>query len=1102
MTKLKEDATESAEVSVPAAIERCRRLFSGRGVFVGIRSEAGGSGVVGKLVNSSTETALVEFFDAPTSQPRTEEFAAAALEPVTLPEQTRLYHFNEAVQAWEVGRLLDDHGTSQLVRFPNGQTRHLPVSDVFVRSGAPIDDPTAFLAAKITETPRFADARSAFVRSVVAQRAASMGMSALLSSAIELEAHQVEVVRRVLQDPIQRYLLADEVGLGKTVEAGVLIRQCFLDGGPDTQVVVLAPASLVPQWRAELSTKFFLRERLDSSLHVLSLSEERQVLRRLATATMLVIDEAHHLRREADASNVALFDRVAAAAAMLDRVLLISATPALHNTRGFLDMLHLLDPQTYGLEDEAALRERIEKRQALAEIVASLTPDNALYLDFTLDQLVALFPHDGLLQDQVEKLRTLSDAMPAEIDPEFVEALGKVRAHLSEVYRLHRRILRHRRRSVGGLTPERAGAQVIDYGSAETADLVGELEAWRVEDLASAGANNPAELQRCEKIFRERLSRHFEHPWVRERAPLSGGDRGSRIAARLGTPEAFQARLAALVEALGPLLGARRQFIVFCSDIATADHLAQGLAQALGVSVDRHSPDDMGWEAFSADMTRPILVCDRRAEEGLNLQGGRKSVVHWDLPLDPNRIEQRLGRADRYGSGDAVKSLVLRCTSDPYEAAWIDYLNKGLRVFSRSVASLQYLIDDTLRGLGPAVLEGGAEAFADLAHTSAGADGLIEREILNLDQQDALDALGTPSSDFVDALSEVDEDWRTSGRDAAGWIETTLLFQRARERLDPAGDGTETPFRYSYSTEQRHTLVPLEAFFAHCREAIDTAPTSHRTRSVQTYPLAYRRRTALSRHGRGLQTHLLRYGDPFLSGIYDIAQTDDRGRSTAMWRYMPDYKGGSIADVFFRFDFIVQSDTAGALDVLGAAERLTPAATAAILRRGDMALAPSFHTLWLDGELRQVDDPGLLARLAEAYRPEASDQGGRDYNLNAQRWRNLARLDVPALAYWTELCRAARCSAESWLRRLPSLTHRLEAAARDTATADYGRLAQLRTRAKRTGDASEEAEWRIEQDLSQVLLTGIRQPIVRLDGVLAAFLSADARAIPVVNARP
>jgi ATP-dependent helicase HepA len=1046
------------------------------------------------------ERALVEFFDAPTNQPRTEEFAAAALEPITLPEQTRLYHFNEAVQAWEIGRLLDDHGASQLVKFPNGQTRHLPVSDVFVRSGVPIEDPMPFLAAKITETPRFADARSAFVRSIVAQRGASMGMSALLSSGIELEAHQVEVVRRVLQDPIQRYLLADEVGLGKTVEAGLLIRQCFLDGGPESQVLVLAPASLVPQWRAELTAKFFLGGRLDSSLHVLSLSEESEVLRRLATATMLVVDEAHHLRRGGDLNRVALYDRIANAATTLDRVLLISATPSLHNTRGFLEMLHLLDPLTYDLKDEATLRELIEKRQALAEIVASLTPDNALYLDHSLDQLTTLFPQDALLLGEVDKLRSLSDAMPADDDPDFVEALGKVRAHLSEVYRLHRRILRHRRRSVGGLTPERAGAQVIDYSSAETADLVGEIEAWRVEDLAPM-VNGPAELDNRVEIFHERLSRHFEHRWTPEpTAPESRRDRGSRIASRLGSAEAFQARLAALADALRPLLGARRQFIVFCSDIATADHLAEGLRQALGVRIDRHNRHETGWEAFGSDASRPILVCDRRAEEGLNLQGGRKSVVHWDLPLDPNRIEQRLGRADRYGSGDAVKSLILRCASDSYEAAWIQYINEGLRVFSRSVASLQYLIDDTMRALGPALLEGGAEALADLTEASASADGSIEREIRKLDQQDALDALGAPASDFVDALSELDEDWRTLARDAAGWIETTLLFRHAREHPEEVDENVESPFRYEYATQQQHTLVPLQAFFTYCREAIAT-PTSHRTRSVRTYPLAYRRRTALSRHGRERQTRLLRYGDPFLSGIYDMAQVDDRGRSTAVWRFMPDYKGEGLADVFFRFDFIVQADVAAGLDVLAAAKRLTPAAAAAIRRRGDMALAPSFHTLWLDGELRPVDDPVLLARLATPYRADAVDQGGRDYNLNPQRWRNLSRLDVSALADWTELCRAARRIAEDSLRRRPALTQDLEAAARGAAAVDYGRLAQLRTRAERTGYASEQAECRLEQDLSEVLLAGIRQPLIRLDGVLAAFLSGEPRAISVVDAR-
>jgi ATP-dependent helicase HepA len=1064
-------------------------------MFVSVRTSNGVVRGLAKLVGRAGDRASVEFFDAPTLPPRVEEVNPTLVDPITLPGQTRLYHFNERLQAWRTGRLIDDHGDSQLVKFPNGQSAILPMADVFVRCGAPVADPTPFLAAKITETPRFADARSAFVRSVVAQRGASMGMSALLSSAIELEAHQVEVVRRVLQDPIQRYLLADEVGLGKTIEAGILIRQCFLDGGAETHVVVLAPAALASQWRAELATKFFLGERLDSSLHVLSLDQEQQVLHHLANATMLVIDEAHHLRREG--SRASLFDHVAAAAARLDRVLLLSATPALHNTRGFLEMLHLLDPQTYGLDDELALRARIESRQALAEIVASLTPDNMLYLDHSLDQLVDLFPHDALLQGQISTLRTLSDAMPAEDDPDFVAALGRVRAHLSEVYRLHRRILRHRRRSVGGLTPNRAGAEVFEYVSAEAADLMAEFDAWRVEDLAQNGGS-AMERAAHAGLFRERLGRHFEHA-LQPASRSFGADRGNRVAARLGGIEAFRARLSALIEALRPRLGPRRQFIVFCSDPASADHLTHGLAEALSVPVDRHDPAAAsGWNAFGTDSNRPILICDRRAEEGLNLQGGHKTIVHWDLPLDPNRIEQRLGRADRYGSGEQVGSLLLRCAGDPYEAAWIDYLNAGLQVFSRSIASLQYLIDDTLRDLGPALLEGGAEAFVDLTQASTGPDGLIDREIRNLDQQDALDALGTPPSTFVDALSDIDDNWRVLERDAAVWLETTLMLRRVRERTEI--EGPEALFRYEYVTQQSHTLVPLDAFFAHCRDAIDVRPAPQRSRAVRTYPQAYRRRTVLSRQGRDLQTRLLRYGDPLLSGIYDLARADDRGRSTAMWRYVPTHRAETLAEVFFRFDFVVDADIEAALQVLRAAGRLTPAAAAAIRRRSDMALAPTFHTLWLDAELCEVVQVDRLAMLAAPYRHEAMDGAGRDYNLNPQRWRNVTRLELPALADWGELCRTARRNAEEELRRRPALTKDLDAAARATAAVDYGRLAQMRTRAERTGEGAESAEFKVETTLSEALLAGVRQPVVRLDGVLAVFLSGDLRALPIVDA--
>src|SRR5690606_24507626 len=97
------------------------------------------------------------------------------VERITLSVQTRVYHFDVAKGAWEIGRLLDDHGDSQLIQFPNRATKHLPAEAVFVRWDRPIEDPTPLLANRINESPRFSDTRSAFVRSQMRQRAASLG---------------------------------------------------------------------------------------------------------------------------------------------------------------------------------------------------------------------------------------------------------------------------------------------------------------------------------------------------------------------------------------------------------------------------------------------------------------------------------------------------------------------------------------------------------------------------------------------------------------------------------------------------------------------------------------------------------------------------------------------------------------------------------------------------------------------------------------------------------------------------------------------------------------------------------------------------------------
>ncbi len=1028
--------------------------------------------------------------------------------PFELPEQTRVYYYNSSLGFWEIGRLIDDHGATLYVKFPNGSNRIVKAVDAFVRWAQPIVDPTPFLGGKINETPMFSDCRSGFVRSLISQRAATFGMSALASSAIELEAHQIEVVRRVLQDPVQRYLLADEVGLGKTIEAGILIRQCFLDGGDDAQVIVIVPEALVPQWRNELATKFFLGHLLDKSLQVVALSDAAEIRSHLNGASMLVIDEAHHLTSRRMTTDVSLYEDLATAAQRIERVLLLSATPALHNERGFLEMLHLLDPHTYALDDEAGFRKRIASRQALAEIVAGLTPDNVLFIDEPLDQLVALFPGDEVLQSHASDLRGVTDAMPAEDDPILASSIARLRAHVSEVYRLHRRILRHRRRSISGLTPDRAGAIIFDYRSDESASLASAIEDWRFRETVSLGSDSQTKAATDRgRVLLQLLERQLQYPrsgsgsvgFLARQTHLLGDVERFKAASRLlGDPDIFEARFEALVAAMKPLLGSRQQFVIFCSDARTADAIAAELPSRLGVVVDRHDPSDEAWLRFNSDPSRPVLVCDRRAEEGLNLQGGRKIIVHYDLPLNPNRVEQRLGRADRYGSGDAIRSVMLNCLDNPLEGAWIAYLDRGLRVFDRSIASLQYLIEETTRGLGATIFSEGLEAITDLTEESAGEAGSIDREMKNIDQQDSLDALGIPSSDMLDLLTDVDEDWEQMEQDASAWIEQTLQFARVGEPMDTTNPKEARSFRYRYATHGQHTLVPLETFYTNCKSSVDRTSAATINRVIRTVPMSYRRRTALGALGRSVGTRLLRYGDSFVTGMWSITQADDRGRSTAMWRYLPGYQSHGPADLFFRFDYVIEADVTAGVEFLANSGRGGPAAAAAVRRRGDMALAPFQRTIWLDRELQLVTEAPLLRKLNGAYRPKASFDGERDFNLNPKRWRNMMRLDVPEQSNWSGICDAARIKSEASLRALPSFTTNIGAALSRVIEVDLGRLGQLRARADRSARASDAADLSLETGLSEHLTRGIRSPTIHLDAILACFVSGDATTTAMV----
>ena len=1081
------------------------------GGFVRIRQSPWVEFGVGKLVSDDAGIGVVRYFDHPDDpDPPHARVELAHIQPVQLPAQSRIYRLDELSSRWQVGRVLDGEGSNLLVQFPNKKIATVPVSELEIRWRRPIRSLITFLVRQATETPRFSDARSLFMREVTRQRAACLGMSALLSSSIQLTDYQHKVIKRVLQDPVQRYLLADEVGLGKTIEAGVLVRQFILDNPQTAQVLVVVPASLVDQWRAELIRKFNLDVWMDESLRVVASNDLSELNRCIATAGMLVIDEAHHLSTDEDENGVSLFSLVCQYAPSVTAMLLLSATPALTDTQGFLRVLHLLDPVVFPLDDLVGFKRRIESRQFIAELVAGLVPENALVMEDDLDRLMVAFQDDVLLQARVAHLRPIVQGLPEEDDEEFIEALDAVRTHIAETYKLHRRILRNRRRSFPWATPKRSGLRRVTYTcqiQGQRHAAIEELRLMLVNDAVTSSldrfllqyAIQPTRVDSLEQLLRSQTG-----------ALPESLAQASRVDAWSCQSREQESRLKALsLEVQSQLHVAQAQVAVFCDQAETADEVFESLKALLRNQVVRHrvrdrdefddldpdserlEPED--WRRFMRDPEGcRVLVCDYSAEEGLNLHGGRKVVIHFDFPASPNRVEQRLGRFDRFGSGNAIESVAIVCSNDPDELAWVDCLERGFEVFEQSVASLQYLVDEAMQLLPLQWMGQGTAALVELEKALAGPAGQMARERRRIDQQDTLDSLGAKPDDSFEELESADGDWKVWGKAFRELSEKALQLARVTVPWRAALPQGEEVFRIRYATSGgAPTLFPLSVFVSDFLGTLDTEAPGANTRNLLSYPYSLRRNTALSKDGQARRVRPLRFGDPLVEALLSFCQTDDRGRVFAVWRHWPGYSAmdGSGNDLFFRFDFLVEADLAEG-DPSGGASGMT--LSRALRRRVDGCFAPQFITVWVGVDRAAVPQPPDY--LTTPYRSKAdSIESGRDFNLNPSRWNHLStRDDVPWLQDWGRVCQQAQDDALAHVQGLRIVQDQIAGAQRLLNEQLQMRTAYLQNRiARLSGFAkqAEEAELVAELDRHEQLMAAITRPRFRLDVVGAVFLS-------------
>lgn len=1054
---------------------------------------------VGKVLSISESKAVVEYFVSIGKRIQ-ETLSLNWLKEITLQRHTRCYLWSEDQEFWQIGRIAtwhdDDHRYE--VHLPDKGVCYATEAEVYVRCDLPIEDPTEVLIMKGQETPFFHARRSAFVRCLIEQRAVSHGMPGLFSANIDLYPHQVEVVRRVLEDPIQRYLLADEVGLGKTIEAGVILRQYLLDE-PDGQALVVVPRPLLKQWQQELETKFHLTNEVK-----LLTVEDLPSYRCDTLPGFLILDEAQHIAAMAESTAprqqecFAICQRLAH---RVDRLLLLSATPALNHEQTFLAMLHLLDPVTYHLEDVTGFKERVRLRQDIGRILLSFKENAPSFvLKMSLGKLRSFFAQDLRLLALTEQLEPLLSS-PEMDSTKRERVIRAIRTHVSDTYRLHRRMLRNRRDAVEDVLLNQSQATLqVEYDLDERSPTVHEyLDEWRVRAIGATGGEDDPYYQQLRQVFLllfstsgtwltilewtilARLNNHASPALVQELG-------AEAVDLLLSTPqfsgetEILQALLDTLqqppqegdrIEHLQMVLknciknaGQKSpKVVVFTSFTRTCQEIVRQLAATfgkkaiatyqIGQSIDAVEENT---SQFRDDPNCCVLVCDASGEEGHNLQFS-DWIIHFDLPLLPNRLEQRNGRLNRIGRNRLLQFVIFAGadTSDSIQGTWFELLNSGFKIFQESIASLQFFVDRRLPELEATLFQSGAYGLAQAVQLIGDE---ITAEKVSIDEQNALDeidALEENAAQYFQALDDYDARHQNIQQTVEGWICQTLKFRSHQDE--------DVPEIVCYKRSPE-TLVPANDLIKYFRGYINQ-------------PGTYQRRKALQHP----DATLYRIGEGLVETLNEYIHWDDRGQAFALWRHDETWSPVEGTEwVGFRLDYVIETDLTP-VDEVFQQYRWERANQLALRRRMDAIFPPMVETIFLDTRMNSVNAPHLLKILQRPYSKKRRPT--HDYSLSKSKVQVID--EFVSRDDWAKLCRTSSEQSVSLLRQRPDFCDRCQHHAAQAERQLGDRLEQLQLRLERqfqTGDDTSLAqEVEIERTLKQILVDGIRHPHIRLDSV-------------------
>lgn len=573
---------------------------------------------------------------------------------------------------------------------------------------------------------------------------ATYGFRVLAGCRAFLLPHQISTVARCFETTPVRYMLADEVGLGKTIEACSIL-SILASENQNLRVLIIVPSALVSQWQNELHYKYGLDAAVASPRSSICLLPMEDISKSLLVFSMhwdlAIVDETHRLL-----ANDAWYSRVQNLSRRATHILLLSATPIQDRNEEYRRLLALLSPEQYetmSAERFSWMVKRQKRIQKSANLLLGYLERYDEYTEIVLDDLNNI-------------VETLEDAafekMVKEIDLSSEDkGLSKVKqalAYICENYRIERRVIRNRRQLISERMAQRT-LRAIPYSPLSLNENYNEIGAIQ-NTLAYLADNGEDDEEYVTETAIPLLSALFSSPWAFEDAlhklRIDDGilldsaaawrrqaeNEHSLVNVALDEdPDLIKGRLMTAMNYIDQetdiLDDENCKMVVFTAHNATLvqflklfneRYAATGIyAVAFGQHMGRDELEDSVY-AFQNDPACRVIICDETGGEGRNFQNAAQ-IIHLDLPWNANALEQRIGRLDRLGrdpNKDVVSVVLYADTS--VEEQLFHIWKDGMKLFEQSLSGLEIITGELNQLIVEALLDdyytGLANAFDDI----------------------------------------------------------------------------------------------------------------------------------------------------------------------------------------------------------------------------------------------------------------------------------------------------------------------------------------------------------------------------------------------------